>query len=378
MSGQVVIAGALAQKPGWGGHAWALLQYALGFRELGWGVTFVDSLDALDADPSSSIRHFQDVMSFFDLASDSILFVTGSTGSEEVGLTRSEVLERLRNADFLLNIMGYLRDHELLAAAPRRVFLDIDPGFGQMWRELGLADVFSGHDVFVTIGENIGRPDCTTPTCGLDWITTPQPIALSSWPVSEPTGDAFTTIGAWRGPYDPIEFRGATYGLRVHEFRRFADLPAITGLPFEAALSIDEWDGADAERLRSGGWRLVDPASVAATPGSYRDYIAGSLAEIMIAKNMYVRSNSGWFSDRSICYLASGRPVVAQDTGWTRRLPSGEGLIAFSTPEEAAEGARRISADPVRHGRAARSVAEERFDARRVLPQLVERIESAR
>src|SRR5207247_8933994 len=126
--------------------------------------------------------------------------------------------------------MGCLNDEVILSAARRRVFVDIDPGFGQMWRELALCDLFAGHDDFVTIGENIGRPQCTIPTCGLNWITTKQPVVLEHWPQqdAQPPGDRFTSIGAWRGPYDSIEFGGRKYGLRAHEFRRFVDLPRIT------------------------------------------------------------------------------------------------------------------------------------------------------
>ena len=134
--------------------------------------------------------------------------------------------------------MGYLRDEEILGCASRRIFLDIDPGFGQFWNELGLHRPFAGYDTYVTIGLNIGRPDCTVPTCGLDWIVTPQPVVLEWWPPSDVPGESFTTIASWRGAYGPVEFQGKSYGLRVHQFRRFVDLPGLTGRPFELALAI--------------------------------------------------------------------------------------------------------------------------------------------
>jgi hypothetical protein len=257
-----------------------------------------------------------------------------------------------------------------------RVFLDIDPGFGQMWQELGLHTTFHGHDRYVTVGENLGQPCCTIPTCGIDWITTRQPIVLEHWPMSDGGGGSFTSIGAWRGPYGPIEYRGQTYGLRCHEFRKFLALPGMTGQAFELALDIDPAEANDLSLLRSGGWSLIDPQRVARTPADYQAYLRQSRGEFLVAKNMYVRSNSGWFSDRSICYLATGRPVVAQDTG-LEKYPVAEGLLLFSTPDEAAEAIRRVNADYALHCRAARRVAEELFDSDLVLNRLLRKLSIA-
>jgi hypothetical protein len=250
------------------------------------------------------------------------------------------------------------------------VFLDIDPGFGQMWRELGLADVFAGHDVHVTIGENVGRAECTVPTCGIAWLTTRQPVVLSHWPMQRSTGARFTSVCSWRGAYDPVELGGTRYGLRVHEFRRFAPLPRETEESFELALDIHPAETSDLQLLERTGWRLADPAAVAGDPRSYRTYVQASKAELMVAKNMYVETRSGWFSDRSICYLASGRPVVAQDTGLAGLLPAGDGLVTFTTLGEAREAVGSIGGDYARHARAARAIAEEYFDSDKVLGRL--------
>jgi hypothetical protein len=376
----VVVAGALAQRPGRGGHAWALLNYILGFRSLGWDVLFVDRLDAgmchdaagapAPIERSIELRWLAEVMRRFGLDGDWAVLHDG----DALGLSRRHVLARAERAAFVVNVMGYLDDEDVLAAASSRVFLDIDPGFPQMWHSLGLADPFAGHDAFVTIGENVGTPSCSIPTCGLAWITTPQPVVLDEW-LPAPIGSGpMTTVASWRGPYGPVEYDGVTYGLRVHEFRRFLELPSRVGLACEVALDIDGGDEADVAALRSGGWRLVDPVEAAGDPWRYRDYIRRSSGEFMVAKNMYVRSHSGWFSDRSICYLASGRPVLAQDTGFGSRYPTGEGLIAFSTMDEATGGAEEIAADPRRHSAAARAVAEEHFDSRRVLGRLLDRL----
>jgi hypothetical protein len=375
------MAGALTQRSGYGGHVWALLQYVLGYLRLGWDVLFVDRLDPgmcvdrsgrrCPPEQSQGAKDFARVMDSFGLLGRAALLVEGRT---VVGEAKPTLVERMRGATFLLNVMGYLDDDDLLAAAPRRVFLDIDPGFGQMWRELGLADVFSGHDAFVTVGENIGAGGCGIPECGLDWITTVPPVVLDLWPRSTQRRDVFTTIGAWRGRNGPVDYGGRTYGLRVHEFRRFAELPRRAGRSLEAALDIDPADERDRDALRAGGWSLVDPREVAGAAATYRRYIQGSMGEVMVAKNMYVQTQGGWFSDRSVCYLASGKPVVAQDTGWTRNHPAGEGLLSFRTLEEAAAALQEVQGDYRRHAAAARGLAEAEFASGPVLERLAARV----
>ena len=366
---RIAIGGAVARKPGAAGHAWQFLQYLLGFRSLGYEVLLLDRLGGGNAAGIEWVRR-----TLRDAGLDGAYSIDVGDGVH-AGVPRADALAFLRGADLLLNVMGYVTDEELLAAAPCRVFLDTDPGFGQMWRALGLADVFAGHDAHVTIGERIGAADCTVPDCGIDWITSPQPVALGAWPkLPIPRGGRATSVASWRGAYGPVEFEGHTYGLRVHQLRRFAALPRLAGGEFELALDIHPADGADARALRDGGWALADPAIVAATPGAYRAYVQASAAEIMVAKGMYVDSRSGWVSERSLCYLASGRPVVAQDTGFSELYPTGEGLLAFATPEEAADAVGAVRADLPRHGAAARELAEEHFAAERVLARLLDRI----
>jgi hypothetical protein len=380
MRGTIVIAGSLAQKPGHGGHTWVFLQYLLGFRRLGWDVLFLDQLapaSCIDAagrpcppEEAPGLCHLRDVLGRFGLGE--AFSVIYSRGERFLGLPRPQVLEQARNAAFLLNVMGFLGQEEVLAAARRRVFLDIDPGFGQMWRELGLSDPFRGHDDFVTIGEKVGRPGCEIPTCGLSWVTTPQPVVLEHWPVRSGTGEgAFTSVASWRGAYGPLEYGGKTYGLRVHEFRRFASLPRLTGERFHLALDIHPSDGKDLALLAEGGWSLVDPRTAAGDPWKYQDFVQRSRAEFMVAKNMYVQSRSGWFSDRSICYLASGKPVLAQDTGLEDLYPRDRGLLTFGTPDEAVARVGELAHDYARHARAARAIAEEYFDSDKVLARLL-------
>lgn len=370
---RVAVGGALAQRPGYGGHAWALLGYLQGFRALGCEVLFLDRLTAEMAPDAARrdrcVRWLAAVMEGAGLGDSYSLF----TDDGAVGVSREEAIAWVRDSALLLNVMGFVEDPDLLAAAPRKAFLDIDPGFGQIWRALGLADLFVGHDAYVTVGERIGEPDCLVPDCGIDWVTTPHPIVLEQWPAVA-GGSRFTSVGSWRGPYDPVEFDGRRFGLRAHELRKLMALPGRVEAKLELALEIDPADAADRKALERSGWRLADPAVVAADPESYRRYVQGSLAELMVAKGIYVETRGGWFSERSLAYLASGKPVLAQETGFGERYPTGEGLLAFSDLDEARAGVEAILADPARHAAAAREIAAEHFEAGRVLGRLLEAV----
>ncbi len=371
-TGTIVVAGSVAQKPRHGGHAWVFLQYLLGFRRLGWDVLLVDRLPAGFADPDGGAATLDLVMRRFGL--DGCWSLLDESGEVAAGVPLPEVVSRTARSAFLLNVMGFLTDERVLAAARKRVFLDIDPGFPQMWHALGQADVFFGHDDFVTIAENIGEPSCAIPTCGRHWVTTPQPVVLDQWPRHPFSGPAVTSVATWRGAYAPVEYDGQTYGLRAHELRRFAALPASSPQPLQLALDIHPADHADRARLVASGWTLLDPQTVASDPWAYRRFIQSSAGELMVAKNMYVRARSGWLSDRSLCYLASGRPVVAQDTGFTARYPTGLGLLAFTDLDEAVEALRAVASDPEKHGTAARELAEAYFDSDLVLGRLLDRL----
>ncbi len=365
--GTVAIAGAIAQRPGRGGHAWVFLQHLLGLRRLGWDVVFIDRVEPGMA---ADVDYVAAVMDEFEIPYS---VLDGAGGA--FGLGREALARRLKGAAMLVNVMGYLGDEDLLALPERRVFLDLDPGFTQMWHALGLAQMVRGHDAYVTVGENIGREGCAIPTCGVEWVTTPPPVVLDEWPWSGEEGRSVTGIGSWRGPYGPVRYGDVDYGLRVHEFRAFAGVPArCAAQAFEYALDIDPMEVADVDLLTRGGWRLLPPDAVAATPSRYREFVQGSMAEFMVAKGMYVKSRSGWFSDRSACYLASGRPVIAQDTGGAKHEA---GLLSFATAEEAVEAVGQVMADYPRHRRAARDIAEGCFDSDRVLGRLVDRVLAA-
>ncbi len=377
------VAASIAQRPGYGGHAWAFLQFALGFAELGYEPVLIDRLassmatDETGAPSAAAMERgkawFREVVVAAGLEESSALLLDGD---ETIGLGRERLRELVAAAPFVLDVMGFLGDPELREAAQMLVFLDVDPGFTQIWQEAGEADLFGDHDRHVTVGADIGKPGCSIPPCGREWIAIRPPVVLSRWPASVPTSKVFRSVASWRGPYDPIWRGEKRLGLRVHEFRRFADLPSRVEAPFELALEIDEADAGDAAMLRDNGWTLPDPAAAAGSLSSYAEFIRSAGAEISIAKNIYVETGSGWFSDRSACFLAAGRPVLAQDTGWRDDLAGCGGLVAFSTPEEAAEGARAIQADPAGRGRDARLLAEDVFDSRKVLDGLLAELDA--
>ena len=358
------------------------LQYLLGFKRLGYDVVFLDWIEpgmcvdatghACSVERSSNLAYLVNVMDRFGLSDAFSLSYDG--GRRSIGLSRDDVATRVSDAALLLSVNGYLTDPTVLGLARLRVFLDIDPGLVQMWQALDLADLFGDHDAHVTIGENIGRSGCPIPTCQREWITTRQPVVLDEWPPQPCRGSSFTSIATWRGLYGPLEYGGKTYGLRVHEFRRFVELPRLTGQPFELALDIHPDEVDDLALLSDNGWSLANPREVAGDPCAYRAFIQQSGAELGVAKNLVVETGAGWVSDRSICYLASGKPVIVQDTGLGALYPTGEGLLTFSTVDEAVTAVHDVARHPDRHARAARAVAEEHFDSDTVLRRLLAKL----
>jgi len=367
--GTVVVAGALAQRPGRAGHAWVFLNWMLGFRGLGYDVVFVDRMAPELGDVDAGVTWVETVMNAVGFEDAWSVAVGPGTSA---GLSRATVLARSAGA-VLFNVMGYLDDDDVLAAAATRVFLDIDPGFGQAWQQTGSATLFAGHDAYATVGMNVGREGCGVPDLGLDWVPTLPPVDLDHWSPGTEHRDVLTTIASWRGPFAPVEIGGVVHGLRVHEARRYADLPSATGAAMEIALDIDPSDERDRRALCDGGWQLVDATLVGADLAAYRRYIGTSLGEFAIAKQAYVQLRTGWFSDRSACYLASG-PVIVSDTGLADHLPLGEGLLVHDDPAGAATAVEDVLDDPARHRKAARLLAEEHFEARTVARALLERV----
>ena len=379
----IVVCGALANKPGNGGAAWTRLSWALGCKRLGHDVFFLEQIAAstcVDAsgapcpiEQSVNLACFVEVTKAFGL--DAALIVEGERRS--FGATWDALLERAQDADVLVNISGHLSDAELKPRFRRRTFIDLDPGYTQFWHAAGLAeDRLRDHHHYFTVGENIGQPSCDIPTGGLDWRRIRQPVVLDEWPVvaTAPLPPRFTTIASWRGPLGRVSREGIAYGVKAHEFRRFVSLPTLSPLQFEVALDVGTTDAADADNLRRNRWRVVDPKQVASDPGAFRRYVQHSSAEFSVAQGIYVDTHSGWFSDRTVRYLASGRPAVVQETGWSRNYPSGQGLLRFTTIAEAVAATDAIASDYAAHSRAARAIAEEFFDSDKVVSELLEAV----
>jgi hypothetical protein len=376
----ILLSGMVAANPHYGGASWAVLQYVLGLKRLGHEVYVVEPVAARSLQPeraplarSVNARYFRRVMEDFGLDGASALLLAGTT--ETVGASYEELRTLTRRADVLVNINGILAERELVEGIPARIYLDIDPGFNQLWHATqGIDRRFAGHTHHVTIGQGIGAPWCSVPTCGIDWIKSMQPVVLEYWPVqTEIRHDALTTVANWRAD-GSFEHNGVFYGQKAHSLRRLMALPTRTTERFLLALAIHGDEKKDLDALIRNRWRLVDPAKVAATPADYRRFVQGSKAEFGLAKHGYTVAACGWFSDRSVCYMASGRPVVAQETGFSRLLPAGEGLFAFETDEDALEAIEELNRDYPRHARAARAIAEEHFDSDRVLSRLLAQV----
>ena len=344
----IVVSGALANKYLNGGEAWVRLSWVLGLRKLGFQVFFVEQIsrrNCLDAagvmtsfDKCVNLDYFKKITEQFSLADSAVLIY--ENGEQIHGASYGQLLEIANNADLLVNISGHLAFEPLLARLRHKAYIDIDPGFTQFWHTSGNPGPrLDGHDSYFTIGENIGTSNCPIPTGNIRWRPIRQPVVLEYWPVAaEGMSNRFTTVASWRGPYGPVEFEGRTFGLKLHEFRKMWELPKQAKQMFEIALQIHPSDAKDLNLLRVNGWQVVDPAVVASDPLAFRRYVQQSGAEFSVAQGIYVDTWSGWFSDRSVRYLASGKPVLVQDTGWSRHYPVGEGLLTFRTLQEAARG----------------------------------------
>jgi hypothetical protein len=368
---RIVVAGIIARHP-YGGVAWCSLMYLLGLRDLGHEVFYVEDTgecvydvdaNALSVDPSYGLRHIDATLRPHGLG-DRWSFVNYDATWH--GAPRERVQEFCRTADLFVNLSGgswFWRDE--YAAVPRRVFIDSDPAFTQIAIAAGPAwyvDFFRGFDRLFTFGQNVGTPASTVDTGDFAWHKTWQPVVGRVWRCEHPPRDQrFTTVMTWQiGSFTDVG------GNKDQQFLRVLDLPARVGDRFRLAVNGPH------DLLRAHGWHTVDGIAASRDTASYRQFVQESYAEFSVAKHTYVSTRSGWFSDRTECYLSAGRPALVQDTGWTAHLPHGEGLLAFSTVGEAEEGLKRIDADYERHAEAARAVAREHFDAAVVLPRLLE------
>lgn len=378
---RILVSGAIANKPLNGGEAWVRMSWVLGLRRLGHEVCLVEQIESAHCvDERGRPTAFEDSVNreAFRSAVESLapgcpaaLICDG--GRTGFGLGFEEVADLAHGADLLVNISGHLDAGPIKAGVRRCAYVDLDPGFTQIWAEGGSDTGLEGHDAYFTVGENIGAEGCPVPTGGIEWLPLPPPVTLADWPAAPaPPEGRFTTVATWRSPLGTLAHCETEFGGKHHQWRAMIDLPRRSPQEFEIALQIHPDDSSDRAALEAGGWSLVEPREVAADPTAFRAYVRASAAEFSVAHPVYVETASGWISDRTVRYLASGRPALVQDTGIARRYPVGEGLLTFRSLEEAVAGAAAIARDYEAHSRAARSLAEAHFDSDLVLARFLE------
>ena len=381
--GKIVVWGLLASSP-FGGMIWQVLHHLVGLRRLGFDVWYVEDSDRLLYDPvtywltadyAANVQMLSRYMDSVDLG-DRWIFRPPGVRDSCLGAMDLAGLDRLyHEADAVLNLCGAqeLRDdHSKIRCL---VFLETDPVELQVAVANGDPEIIrklDAYDHLFTYGTNLGAPDCLVPLERYSWHPTRPPVCLDWWATSglSPVGASLTTVANWKHTGKDVVWKGQTWHWSKHyEFLRFIKLPSRSSLPIE--LAVGAISNEDRAQLRNHGWRIV-PSLV--EPSEYRDYISSSIGEFTAAKEQYVRPRSGWFSDRSVCYLAAGRPVITQDTGFGNSLPIGEGLFPFATEDEAVSAIDSVASDYARHSAAALEIAHEFFDAERVLGDVLHKI----
>jgi hypothetical protein len=378
---KVIVTGMIASYP-LGGVVWDYAQYALALERLGYEVYYLEDTGYLNYDPRER-QYVADPSYGVQFLGRSLARLSETLGrrwhlrasdDRMYGMESATFASVLGQAELFLNVSGGTLVREEYLQCRRKVLIDTDPGknhflnyprqdSGKRWS----ADQgYRSHDFFLTYAERIGRPGCTLPTLGLTWHPTRPPVLLDLWKPVDPAS-RWTTVMGWNNFSEALEYQGVRYGSKEIEFEKVKEIPRRSSAAFEVATGgappRDEW--------RSYGWSVLDAHDVSRTADDYRDYIQSSRGEFSVAKNVYVATRSGWFSCRSVCYLAAGRPAVVQDTGFSEIIPCGAGLLAFSSPEEAVDAIERIENDYTRHQTAARRVASEFFSADVVVNQLL-------
>jgi hypothetical protein len=358
-----------------GGHRWVYVNWALGLRANGCRVIWQEA--ALPEWPAETTQRYLGILKEH-------LHPYGLDGSIALHSARPEPLkpdamagcisldQASAEADLLIDV-GYSLNDAMVARFKRSALVDIDPGLSQVWIGMGQMKLIK-HDVYFTIGETIGQPGSRIPDLGLKWNYVPPCVSLDHWKPTPPAKNAaFTTVSQWRGG-DWVVYNDESYSNEKREgFLPYVDLPTRTKQPLELALTLAPSEVDERQMLIGKGWRLADAPTVAATPWGYQKYVSESLGEFSCVKPSCVRLQNAWISDRSICYLASGKPVVVENTGPSGFLPDRSGLFRFSSLDEAATCLDQVGADYQRQCRNARALAEEYFDAKKVTASVLSR-----
>jgi hypothetical protein len=367
-----------------GGHFLVYMQYAQALRRLGCDVYWLERFRSSgDQDQDANmLGTFFKRMERYGMGGKTILYTSCEQQDEQrndrldqrqyIGVTTEHANAVFRRADLLLNFQ-YAIDPTLLSRFRRTALVDIDPGLLQFWIATGQLLV-PQHDLYFSTGETVGTPSARFPDCGLAWVHIRPPICLELWPYTyDPNCEAFTTVSSWWGETDwiTIDKRIIYVNTKRASFLDFVELPRGTSQVIELALFLGKGDEEDRQILEGHGWRIRHSREVSATPEMYQAYIQQSRGEFSCAKPSCMKFQNAWISDRTLCYLASGKPVVVQNTGPSSFLPNGEGMFRFSTPDEAADALATINAAYERHCRVAREIAEAYFDADRILERIL-------
>lgn len=372
----------MASTP-YAGMAWMHMQIAVGLRRLGHDVYYFETTSRWPYDPAkrTMINDSSYAVGYLDRVTKNFgmenrwAYRRSYSDKQWFGLSRCRAEELLAHASAVFNIAGATQLAEEGLKVGRLVYFGTDPVYHEITLAQGNPDttlLIQEHDDFVSYGENIGTPDCSIPPLPRLRSKIRQPVLLDLWQCSPPAKTAFTTVGNWKQTGHDIEYQGETYyWSKHHEFLKFIDLPARVDRPIELAIGLENLAPNDRSLLEAKGWRLVEAQRFSLDPWLYRDYVGSSSGEFTVAKDQNVRLRSGWFSERSACYLAAGRPVITQDTGFGEVLPTGEGLFAFNTMEEILAAFEAINSDYDRHSRVARAIAEEYFRAETVLAKVL-------
>ncbi len=385
---RIVVTGFLGLYP-YGGVAWDYAQYVRGFADLGCDVIYLEDTHEWPTNQNPELDHTFNIsyvaatMEYFGLA-DRWAYRDAVTG-QCFGMPERALNEFCRSADILLNVSCSATLRDEYARIEVRALVDSDPMFTQIQYlhdasldggTPGMRQLIEDHTHHFTFGERIGNDGCRIPTLGLRWHPTRQPVVLDYWPAHEPPNGAscYSTVMNWR-VHDDVAFEGERWGQKDIEFMRFLELPRrVPDIPLGVAVSLTPESQFPAAAARDAGWRVLDPTLCAHDAPSYQNFILNSRGEFSVAKQTYVKANTGWFSCRSSCYLAAGRPVITQDTAWSQFLPTGRGLLAFHDEASAIDALQQIEADPQRHSRAAREIAHEYFDSDVVLSDMLSRM----
>jgi hypothetical protein len=380
---RIVVLGILGRDPV-AGVAWQGLHFLEGLRRLGHDVIYLEDTEDWAPDAADGCRHttayIARLMKWCGLG-ERWAYRAVSAEGRVFGLSEAKLEEVLARADALVNVTASTRLRDSHLRVPVRIYLETDPGLSQIAIAKGnrkVRDFLEAHTHHFSFGENLGASDCLVPGIGIRFRATRQPVVIDWWSRSggwaefdaEPGGRRFTTVATWHESSKDVGWRGETLTWSKHApFLRLIDLPGRVSTPLELALACG--DAKVVERLRSHGWRTLDALPLSTDILPYRDYLRGSLGEFTVAKDQYTRLRTGWFSDRSACYLAAGRPVVTQQTGFSKFLSTGKGLLAFETADDAVSALEAVATDPEGHGRAAREIALEHFAAEKVLEEML-------